>query len=74
MSSLARERQPMTGSGRRAPSARQPLEYLGFRLWDGDQVPRLARERSALRLSARDGGVGLLAELLAVCEPQDYSL
>ncbi|CAE7206645.1 nolO [Symbiodinium pilosum] len=43
---------------------RQPLQYLGFRLWDLDILEQEARQRGALRLSEL-GGVVHLAELLA---------
>ena len=43
---------------------RQPLQYLGFQLWDKEQLPRYARMRGARRLSEL-GGVEFLADLLA---------
>jgi len=46
------------------PLAQQPLQYLGFRLWDEDILEAAAAERQAERLSAL-GGVEYLAELLA---------
>ncbi|CAJ1409331.1 unnamed protein product [Effrenium voratum] len=46
------------------PPKQQPLQYLGFRLWDEDMLERVAFARRAVRLSAL-GGVDFLAELLA---------
>ncbi|CAK9065113.1 Nodulation protein NolO [Durusdinium trenchii] len=43
---------------------RQPLQYLGFPLWDEALVLRHARQRGAQRLS-KLGGIEYLAELLA---------
>ena len=43
---------------------RQPLQYLGFRLWDVDELPKEAEARGARSLSQL-GGVDYLAELLA---------
>ncbi|CAE7214452.1 nolO [Symbiodinium sp. CCMP2592] len=44
--------------------ARQPLQYLGFRLWDIDNLAAEAARRGAIKLSTL-GGVEYLAELLA---------
>ncbi|CAK9050006.1 unnamed protein product [Durusdinium trenchii] len=46
------------------PRVRQPLQYLGFPLWDEALVLRHARQRGAQRLS-KLGGIEYLAELLA---------
>ena len=46
------------------PLARQPLQYLGFRLWDAESLPAHVEQRQARRLSEL-GGVDFLAELLA---------
>eukprot|EP00439_Symbiodinium_sp_Y106_P040207 s4001_g4.t3 len=43
---------------------RQPLQYLGFQLWDLEKLEKEAEERGAQRLSEL-GGVQYLAELLA---------
>ena len=43
---------------------RQPLQYLGFGLWDLDDLPGEAEARGAMRLSQL-GGVNYLAELLS---------
>lgn len=46
------------------PAERQPLQYLGFRLWDEELLDGEARRRGAESLTAL-GGVEFLAELLA---------
>lgn len=46
------------------PLTRQPLQYLGFPLWDEDTLEDAARSRGAQSLAAL-GGVDYLAELLA---------
>ncbi|CAE7901258.1 ADPS [Symbiodinium sp. KB8] len=43
---------------------RQPLQYLGFQLWDLEELGKEAEQRGAQRLSDL-GGVHYLAELLA---------
>ena len=48
----------------RRSEVRQPLQYLGFPLWDEALVLRHARQRGAQRLS-KLGGIEYLAELLA---------
>ena len=45
-------------------NVRQPLQYLGFRLWDEHTLQSQAHSRKALRLSSL-GGVNYLASLLA---------
>eukprot|EP00928_Gymnodinium_smaydae_P055080 TRINITY_DN38702_c0_g1_i1.p1 TRINITY_DN38702_c0_g1~~TRINITY_DN38702_c0_g1_i1.p1 ORF type:complete len:645 (-),score=127.58 TRINITY_DN38702_c0_g1_i1:19-1953(-) len=46
------------------PTQRQPLQYLGFRLWDDDVLAKEASRRGARNLTLL-GGVEYLAELLA---------
>lgn len=50
------------------PKVRQPLQYLGFPLWDEATLPRYARNRGAKLLSSL-GGVEYLADLLAGGDP-----
>ncbi|CAL1143546.1 unnamed protein product [Cladocopium goreaui] len=50
------------------PKVRQPLQYLGFPLWDEGRLLRYARNRGAKRLSSL-GGVEYLADLLAGGDP-----
>eukprot|EP00439_Symbiodinium_sp_Y106_P021694 s8167_g2.t1 len=45
------------------PLARQPLQYLGFSLWDSESLEEAANQRGARRLQEL-GGVDFLAELL----------
>ena len=47
-----------------APWVRQPLQYLGFELWDKLHLGELARKRGAVKLSEL-GGMEYLAALLA---------
>eukprot|EP00434_Breviolum_minutum_P024274 symbB.v1.2.021434.t1/scaffold1851.1/size98778/5 len=46
-----------------APKVRQPLQYLGFPLWDEDKLARFAWTRGAQHLPSL-GGVDYLADLL----------
>lgn len=46
------------------PLVRQPLQYIGFRLWDEHEIDVVAQNRGAKRLSTL-GGVDFLAQLLA---------
>ncbi|CAE7527458.1 nolO [Symbiodinium natans] len=46
------------------PMARQPLQYLGFSLWDAESLDAAAEQRQARSLSQL-GGVDFLADLLA---------
>eukprot|EP00933_Yihiella_yeosuensis_P024557 TRINITY_DN19043_c0_g1_i1.p1 TRINITY_DN19043_c0_g1~~TRINITY_DN19043_c0_g1_i1.p1 ORF type:complete len:291 (-),score=45.35 TRINITY_DN19043_c0_g1_i1:35-907(-) len=46
------------------PTARQPLQYLGFRLWDEDELHSAAKKRNAEKLSDL-GGIDFLADLLS---------
>jgi len=45
------------------PFVRQPLQYLGFRLWDLDTLDELAQAREATQLTQPDA-IDFLAELL----------
>lgn len=51
-----------------APKVRQPLQYLGFPLWDEDKLARFAWTRGAQHLPSL-GGVDYLADLLVGGDP-----